>query len=759
MAYQIDISKVSIQKSISLGEKFSGTSPDGRQVGFTSAYMQLNGAPFFGVSGEVHYCRVSPDQWEDTLVKAKCGGVNTIATYVFWNVHEEVEGTFRFDGCRDIRRFVDLCRKHGLMVILRIGPFCHGEMRNGGLPDWLYGKPFEVRNNNAGYLAYVRRLYAAIHGQVDGLYFGQGGPIVAVQLENEYMHSSAPWEMTTGVANEWVNGGQDGEEHIRELKRIAQEVGLIAPFYTCTAWGGGMAPTDEVLPLWGGYAYWPWIFYKKTGEHPCTPEYIYRDNHNNAVPATYNFEPRYAPESMPYACCEMMGGMMCSYNYRFTLPYESVDALANIKLGSGCAMLGYYMYRGGTTPTGERTPFLNENQVSKRSYDYQAPIGEFGQRRASYYRLRTLHDFCTSFADELLGSVTVLPESVVEMQPDDADTLRFCARVKNGSGFLFLNNFQDHLELPARRDEQVTLRLPGETIDYSIDLAAGENAILPFNLRMGKALLKKATVQPITHLVIEGKTTWFFLIPDGMKPEMHFDMGTVRTIGGIEAAQWGGKWIVCPETDSVTDFWADDQRIVVMTRAEAIRFQHIERNGRTIAVLSDTGVLWDGEHARLEMDGAAQTVLTMPHILGQEVQRGPFAGCVIAAKQMPAIAPELTQVGPSRWTVNIPQEVLTGHKTVLLRVSYIGDIGQSFINGEMISDNFCNGQTWDIRLDHYAEQLAQHPLTLYIVPIKQGAKVSVDSTMAARMEQVDGIVAAIDGLDMYLIDDIELPLA
>lgn len=101
---------------------------------------------------------------------------------------------------------------------------------------------------------------------------------------------------------------------------------------------------------------------------------------------------------MPYACCEMMGGMMCSYRYRFTVPGESVDALANIKLGSGCSMLGYYMYRGGTTPLGKHSPYLNEGQIPKRSYDYQAPVGEFGMRRASYYRLRNLNDFAASFA-------------------------------------------------------------------------------------------------------------------------------------------------------------------------------------------------------------------------------------------------------------------------------------------------------------------------------------------------------------------------
>lgn len=738
--YKLDLTQAAPQAIRPLGEKFSGEGSRG-SISFTNQSMLVNGMPFFGISGEIHYSRVSPDQWEDTLIKAKCGGVNLIATYVFWNVHEEVEGVFRFDGCRNIRRFVDLCRKHGLMVILRIGPFDHGEMRNGGLPDWLYGKPFEVRSNHEGYLTCTRRLYRAIHGQVDGLYFRQGGPIVGIQLENEYMHSSAPWEITTGISDEWVSGGQDGEDHIRMLKRIAREEGLITPFCTCTAWGGGMAPVDEVLPLWGGYAYWPWIFYNRTGEHPCTPEYIYRDNHNNDVPETYNFAPRYAPESMPYACCEMMGGMMCSYNYRFTLPMESVDALANIKLGSGCSMLGYYMYRGGTTPTGERTPFLNEGQICKLSYDYQAPIGEYGQRRASYYRLRTLHDFCTSFSGQLLGAVTVLPEGSADMAPENCHSLRFCARVKGNSGFLFVNNFQDHLTLPARADEQITLRLPGEHIHFTIDLASGENCILPFNLTMGSALLKAATVQPITHLNISGQSCWFFMIPNGMKPLMQFADRTIAL-----------------KDNGISDFTIAQERVIVLPQQDALRFSHLEKDGQSIAVLSDSGLLWDGQHARLETTGQEQTVLTMPAVLGDDIRRGPFAGRKFGCVRPPIPLPAAEQVGPSRWVIRIPPEVLAGHKTALLRVRYMGNIGQAFVDGKMISDNFCNGQAWDIRLDDHAEQLAQHPLTLYIVPIKEGASVSVDSTMAARMEHVKGIVAAIDSMALQIMDDIELPL-
>ena len=135
----LDLTKVTDKDIWPLGDKFSGRDPEGHEIGFTNYYMTRDGKPFFGISGEMHYCRVSPDQWEDAVVKMRCGGLNIISTYVFWNVHEEEEGVFRFDGCRDLRAFLEVCEKHGMYVIARVGPFAHGEMRNGGLPDWLYG--------------------------------------------------------------------------------------------------------------------------------------------------------------------------------------------------------------------------------------------------------------------------------------------------------------------------------------------------------------------------------------------------------------------------------------------------------------------------------------------------------------------------------------------------------------------------------------------------------------------------------------------
>lgn len=206
MAYELSLQDFTAKNIYPLGGDFRGKSKEGEEISFTNYYMEKNGKPFFGVSGEFHYARMSDTRWEDELIKMKMCGINVVATYVFWIHHEEQEGVFDFSGCRDLHRFVALCKKHGLYVILRVGPFDHGEVRNGGIPDWMYGKPFEVRKLSDGFLYYTRRLYTKIAQEVEGFFFKDNGPIIGVQIDNEYMHSSAPWENTTGTSEEWVFG-------------------------------------------------------------------------------------------------------------------------------------------------------------------------------------------------------------------------------------------------------------------------------------------------------------------------------------------------------------------------------------------------------------------------------------------------------------------------------------------------------------------------------------------------------------------------
>jgi beta-galactosidase len=114
-----------------------GKSADGHVLSANSRYLTLNGKPWFPVMGEFQSSRYPEADWEPEILKMKAGGIQIISTYIFWIHHEEVEGQFDWTGQRNLRRFIELCATHGMYVWIRIGPWDHGEVRNGGLPDWV----------------------------------------------------------------------------------------------------------------------------------------------------------------------------------------------------------------------------------------------------------------------------------------------------------------------------------------------------------------------------------------------------------------------------------------------------------------------------------------------------------------------------------------------------------------------------------------------------------------------------------------------
>ena len=758
MEYHLSLKDVKAKNVYPLGEDFKGSSKAGEEISFTNYYMLKNGRPFFGISGEFHFSRMSSARWEDELIKMKMCGINVVATYLFWIHHEEEEGTFDFSGSKNLRRFVELCAKHGLYVILRVGPFDHGEVRNGGIPDWMYGKPFEVRKMNDGFLYYTRRLYSRVAREVSGLFFKDNGPIIGVQIDNEYMHSSAPWELTSGVSNEWVFVGDEGNEYMLRLKALAAECGLIPAFYTCTGWGGAATP-DSMMPLWGGYAFRPWIFYSHSGEHPATEEYVYQDFHNNGVVCTNDFKPQYKPEERPYACCETGGGMTCCYYYRFQFPFKSVDAMANIKIASGCNFLGYYMFQGGSNPVGRHGTFMNEGQVPKISYDYQAALGEFGQIRESYRRLKSLHYFTAKYADGLCGLRTVLPEGASDIDPKDMQTLRFAVRTDGKRGFLFINNYQDHVRMPDRGREQVTLHLDSEELTYTFGIAGDENAILPFHFNMDGIELVQATAQLITEIMPDGERTYVFFAPEGMRATFIFENGVA--INGETANSY-----VCGENPEAERFFVEkgEKRLSVLVLSRRMADSMFLISGERL-VFTDAALLEDEKGLRLETTSPLNEVMTYPADVFAGMKRAArrndpalpaFLGCYQFETKERKISTAVNQVGRNRYTIVLPGQFMKGLKDARLQMDYSGDIGNAFIDGRLIHDNFCNGGTWEIGLKDFTEDLADYPMTIYITPLKEGARVNVESAMAARNEEAKAYIGELKKVEVQPVYEISI---
>jgi beta-galactosidase len=146
-----------------------------------------DGKPYQIISGAIHYPRVPREYWRDRLRKAHAMGLNTVETYAFWNVHEPREGVFDFSGNNDIAAFVRMAQDEGLNVILRPGPYVCAEWEAGGLPAWLFADAsIKVRTRDARFLAATDRYLARLGRELAPLQATRGGPIIAVQVENEY---------------------------------------------------------------------------------------------------------------------------------------------------------------------------------------------------------------------------------------------------------------------------------------------------------------------------------------------------------------------------------------------------------------------------------------------------------------------------------------------------------------------------------------------------------------------------------------------
>lgn len=725
-----------------------GSNPKGESFGFTNFHMLRNEQPIIPVVGEFHFSRFSYLHWEEELLKMKAGGVNIIATYIFWNYHEEEEGIFNWNENRNLRHFVDLCAKHELPLVLRIGPFCHGEVRNGGIPDWVFGKPLEIRTNDELYLFYAKRLYRQIAKQVKGSLFAEGGPVIAVQLENEYMHCGAPldsWGYKTGV---FMSSGKGGNEHLAELRRIAEEVGITPMFFTATAWGGAAVPESDTLPMLAGYAYTPWI-----PNQPPSGEYIYRDLH--VKPSE---EVNYDTLDYPVAYCEMAGGMQVSYTARPNVSPESVEAMTLVKLASGSNLLGYYMYHGGSNPVGKHG-YLNEYGLPKITYDYQSPLGEFGRVGKSYDRIRSLSLFMDAFGSILAPMGTVLPEGQSAIHPEDTESLRWCVRQKDGSGFLFLNNFQDHLELPDREGIRIELDTEQGKVAFphtgTLTLKQDVCAVLPFNLEIEGALIVSATVQPLTKLNVDGQPVLVFYAQPSLVPELVFSRSSVAAVSleSAEAAIDEKTIVVRPQIGREHAFTAvlangSKVQILVLSRKEALNTYKFRLWGEDRLVMSESRLYAKDERLVSTSEGQARWSVSICPALPEHAllssqgtvqtkQQGMFQTYEI---EVPVYAPTIKVSKKEERSalveldINWPSQV----SDVFLQVEYDGDVAGAYLDNRLLTDHIHYGEAWPIGLKQFKDDLENKQLHLSITPLRKGTvHTFVNQALVERFEGVE----------------------
>lgn len=307
----------------------------------------LNEEPFVIKAAELHYPRIPKEYWEHRIDMCKALGMNTICLYVFWNAHEPAPDQFDFSGQNDLRAFVELCKERDMKVILRPGPYVCAEWEMGGLPWWLLkNKDVMLREDDPYFLERVDKFQQAVASQVGDLTIDKGGPIVMVQVENEYG--------SYGVNKPYVS-------QIRDMlrKNFGNDVTLFQCDWSSNYLNNGL---DDLI----------WTMNFGTGAD---------------IDQQFASLKEQRPDS-PLMCSEFWSGWFDKWGANHeTRPAEAMVEGIDEMLSKGISF-SLYMTHGGTNWghwAGANSPGYAPDVTS---YDYDAPINEQGAPTPKYFQLR-----------------------------------------------------------------------------------------------------------------------------------------------------------------------------------------------------------------------------------------------------------------------------------------------------------------------------------------------------------------------------------
>ena len=310
----------------------------------------LDGKPFQIISGEMHPARIPPEYWRHRIRMAKAMGCNTIAAYVFWNFHEPSEGVFDFSSpSHDVARFVRIAQEEGMWVILRPGPYVCAEWDFGGIPPYLLRYPdLKVRCTDARYMAAVERYIAHLAAVVGPLLVAHGGPVLMVQIENEY--------------------GSYGNDrpYLERLRSAWERAGVAGPFYTADG------PTPYML---------------EAGHLPGAAVGL----DSGSSEQDWDLARSIAP-GVPVFSSETYPGWLTHWGEKWARP--GIDDLRKdvaFLLGAGKSF-NFYVVHGGTNFgfTAGANSGGRGYEPDVTSYDYDAPISEQGRATPKFMALREM---------------------------------------------------------------------------------------------------------------------------------------------------------------------------------------------------------------------------------------------------------------------------------------------------------------------------------------------------------------------------------
>src|SRR5215469_2896313 len=317
--------------------------------GWQGEHFLLDGRPFQILSGEMHYARVPRPYWRRRMRLMKAMGLNTITTYVFWNLHEPKPGVFDFSGNLDVAAFIRTAQEEGLWVIVRPGPYICSEWEFGGFPAWLLASPaVQVRNTDPRFLSAAARYMKRVGQELGPLQITHGGPIIMVQVENEYGSFGDDKTYMNAIRRMIVDAGFDVTLYTADgSQRLAQ--GTLPDVLSAINFGAGDSPEAEF--------------------------------------ATFD---KFRP-GVPRMCGEFWIGWFDAWGQKHhTASIDAVTTGLEWMLSRGISV-SLYMFHGGTTfgfMNGANRDQAYTADIS--SYDYDSPVDEAGRPTPKFFALREL---------------------------------------------------------------------------------------------------------------------------------------------------------------------------------------------------------------------------------------------------------------------------------------------------------------------------------------------------------------------------------
>lgn len=663
-----------------------------------------DGKPWMPTMGEMQYSRTAPEHWEENLYKMKAGGIDIVSSYVFWNHHEEIENRFDFRGCRNLRHFLRLVEKSGLYMFLRIGPWVHGEARNGGFPDWLYTKDYRVHTTDEEFLEVVERYFKQLYRQCEGYLYKNGGPIIAIQIDNEYGHAGG-------------QGGEEGERYMYVIKDMLKRIGFDVPLYTATGWGG--AKVGDCVPVWGGYCDAPWE--PGIGPVALMPSYVFRANMNDGTIASDYGNKSHIFSSVegkyPYLTAEMGGGIHATQNRRPIATARDLGAISTVKLGSGANQLGYYIYIGGKQPQGHLTNLSEMRSIIKYSgcasnmpvydYDFQAPVSNCLKIKESYKELKKTGLFCRDFGEEFTAMGTYLPKDGND-DPYNTSNLRYSIRQNGTYGYLFINNYQRLRKMDDFYFENFTFETPhGEVSFKNLDVKNGDYYFYPFNMPVGGAVIKTAKATPLCKL---NEKTYVFYSDIDPEYDIEGDLG--------------------------------DYKIITLSNEDALNAYKVNIKGTDYLIICPGPVMQTDKGIEFITEGAPQYKCYPDCNLGFEnIGSDGIFTCYKKDVKTDELKVSYEEIeGGYKLKFEYPLNEPAGRDHIVA-IDYIGDMGKLYNEYELVFDHFCNGNPWRVNLDDLGKP---DELILKITPIFENnpvyieVPVTYENGKAAKLNGVSG---------------------